>query len=241
MIRILTTNYNTSAYIHRFIYSLQSQSVKEWKCYITDDMSTDGSQPYIQSLISGDDRFELIENIKKFWQTGNYYQVLQKEEIDDNDIVITVDGDDWLPDDGVFQRVLDYYSDGNTWITFGQFMHYQGENNYKKGFSRKPQPFSEVRRLPWTSSHLRTFKAFLFRKIKYEDLLDDNGYFYKTAGDVVCITPMLEMAGEERVKYVDDINYVYNVETELNEYKTKLSDQIRVTKKIAEKAKYERI
>jgi len=43
------------------------------------------------------------------------------------------------------------------------------------------------------------------------------------------------------VKYVNDINYVYNVETELNEYKTNLSDQIRVTKKIAEKAKYERI
>lgn len=244
MIRVLTTYYNSPHYSVRMIDSLQMQTFKDWKCYITNDMSTDGSEQQIEYLINGDPRFELINNTEKMWQTGNYYQVVHKEEVDDKDICITVDGDDWLPDANVFKRVLSYYADGKTLMTFGQFEYYEGYGKTKPGFCRKPD-LNNVRTSPWTSTHLRTFKAGLFRKVKKEDLMfearSDGLGFIDMAGDVVCFSPCIEMAGEDRIKYVNDINYVYNIETPLNEFKTGLSHSHECVRIAASKPKYERI
>jgi len=243
MIRILTTNYNTTPFIHRYINSLKAQTITNWKAYITDDLSTDGSISYIQTLIENDDRFELIQNKKKMWQTGNYYQILQKDEIQDSDICVTIDGDDFLHDSAVFERVLSYYNNPNIWMSFGNFIYYDGKNNNRVGFARKPKPFENLRKLPWTSTHLRTFKAFLFRQIQHEDLIDTRTNWYPiTAGDVACITPMLEMAGENRVLYTNDINYMYNVDdSAINDYKLRGKDQIETTNYFANKEKYKQL
>jgi glycosyltransferase involved in cell wall biosynthesis len=224
-IRVLSTCYNAKDYIDRAITSLKQQSITDWKCYITDDVSTDDTVETTKLLISGDDRFELIENKEKFWQTGNYWQVLQKEEIDDNDICITLDSDDWLPDVDVLKRIVGYYEDPNTWITCGQFIY----SNGKRGFAKMPNPFVNLRKLPWTSTHMRTWKAWLFRKIKKESLLGPDGTFIPMAGDIAFMSPMLEMAGPDRVRYVDDVNYVYNVETNLNEHKVDMSGVLKWT------------
>ena len=42
------------------------------------------------------------------------------------------------------------------------------------------------------------------------------------AGDIFFLIPMIEMCGFEHSKYVTDANYIYNVETTLNEFKTDL-------------------
>lgn len=242
MIRILTTYYNSPKYVFKCIESLKMQSFKKWKCYITNDCSTDGSEKYIEYLIKDDKRFVLINNKTKQWQTGNYYQIVHRPEIKKEDICITVDGDDWLPDGNVFDRVLSYYDDGKTWMTFGQFLFYQGNGlQMKPGFSYKPNPFSSARTAAWTSTHLRTFKAGLFRKIKKEDLLHPNGGFIDMAGDVACFSPCLEMSGEDRVKYVNDINYIYNTETTLNEFKTDLNNSMVCSRIVASRPRYKRI
>jgi len=242
MIRILTTFYNSELYFPKTVISLRNQTIKDWKCYVTDDMSSRRARTFLESTVGWDDKFEIIYNDKKMWQSGNYWQVLQKEEIDDNDICITLDGDDWFPDNKVLERVLKYYEDNNTWMTFGQFLYYDKGGKTRMGFSRKPNLFSEARRLPWTSTHLRTFKAFLYRKVDKKDLIDPStGCFWQMAGDVVTFSPMLEMAGEDRVKYYNDINYVYNVETDMNEFKTDLGLSTRITRDIANMKKYERI
>lgn len=251
MIRILSTYYNSPNYIPRMIKSLKDQTVKNWKCYITNDMSTDGSEDLITELIKDDDRFLLINNSVKMWQTGNYYQVVHQPEINDEDICVTLDGDDWFPDGEVLNRVLSYYADGNTWMTFGQFRFFSGADKpIKAGFTKRPEPFEDVRKLPWTSSHLRTFKAFLLRRVKKEDLMvpwDDKlqtenvSGFLEMAGDVACFSPCMEMSGRDRVKYVKDINYSYNDETPLNESKISVSYSTRCANHIASLPKYERL
>ena len=107
---ILTTVYNCENYIDRCLSSIMLQSFKDFKCYITDDLSTDNSIKVIEEKIKNDDRFILIKNTKKLYQPGNYDNVLRNfPEIDDNEIVIEVDGDDWLPDNKVFERVNNVY------------------------------------------------------------------------------------------------------------------------------------
>jgi len=53
---ILTTSYNCEKFIERSLLSIMSQKFKDFKCYITDDMSTDSTVEKIKSVIQGDDR-----------------------------------------------------------------------------------------------------------------------------------------------------------------------------------------
>ena len=104
---IITTLYNAEKYIERCLFSIKTQTFKDFKCYITDDMSTDNSVNLVKNYIKNDDRFILIENSTKFYQPGNYDQVIRNNpNISDSDIIVEVDGDDWLPDTNVFKRMV---------------------------------------------------------------------------------------------------------------------------------------
>ena len=241
MIRILTTSYNCKNYVNMNIASLQAQNNNDWVCYITEDMSTDGTSEYIKELIKEDGRFVLIENKTKMYQPGNYWQVLQREEIDDEDICITLDGDDWLASSEVLRDVIGYYEDGNTLMTCGNFVHYHAPEQYSPGFTYKPEPFNHLRNLRWTSTHLRTFKAHMFRKIKKEHLIAPSGNFWETCGDLAFMIPMLDMAGEDRVKYVQDVNMVYNVHNPLNDWKVDLPKQNEYAELLRQRERYDLI
>lgn len=88
----MTTLYNAERFIGTCVNSIKSQTVP-FHCVITDDLSTDNSVNVVKSLIADDSRFTLIENTKKMYQPGNYYQI-SKMNFSDNDIVVTLDGDD---------------------------------------------------------------------------------------------------------------------------------------------------
>ena len=62
---ILTTTYNCENYVERSLMSIMSQRYDDFKCYITDDLSTDGTVEVIKKTISNDPRFVLIQNTKK--------------------------------------------------------------------------------------------------------------------------------------------------------------------------------
>lgn len=244
MIRILSTVYNSKKYVKWSIESLKAQTIKDFKCYLTNDLSTDGTEKEIKELIKNDDRFVLINNNRKYWQTGNYYQIHQREEVQEDDIMVALDSDDWLHDPGVLERVYNYYSDNKTWITYGQFMYYRGPNKFEMGFARPPQQGIKNQRQiqAFTTTHLRTWKAWLFKKIKKEDFIDpETGWFIPMAGDLVFMFPMLEMAGENHSKFVKDINYIYNEETDLNEFKINIKESMRCANITRNKLPYEEL
>jgi glycosyltransferase involved in cell wall biosynthesis len=103
---IVTTTYNCQDYIEKCIGSLMGQNFTDFKCYITDDLSTDNTVNVVKNMIKGDDRFILIENKAKLYQPGNYDQVIRNNpDISDDEIIIEVDGDDWLPNSKVLTKL----------------------------------------------------------------------------------------------------------------------------------------
>jgi len=119
---IVTTLYNAEKYIERCLYSIMSQRYTDFTCYITDDLSTDNSVSVVKSAIKDDSRFILIENKVKMYQPGNYDQVIRNNtSIDDNEIIVEVDGDDWLPDPYTLGRIANVYSNPDIWIANGSF------------------------------------------------------------------------------------------------------------------------
>lgn len=121
------TLYNSGDVVERTLASIMSQTYKKFVCYITDDLSTDNSADIVENFIKGDDRFILIRNKEKRYQGGNYDLICRDTEgIDDEDIFVEVDGDDWLPDNKVFERVNNHYNSGDIWITNGCFRYSDG-------------------------------------------------------------------------------------------------------------------
>ena len=128
---IVTTLYNAENYVDRCLTTLMTQTFKDFKCYITDDLSTDMSVEKVKSMIKGDSRFILIENTEKMYQPGNYDQVIRdNDDIDDNEIIIEVDGDDWLPDSKTLERINNVYSDQDIWIANGTFRYSNGQPGF---------------------------------------------------------------------------------------------------------------
>jgi glycosyltransferase involved in cell wall biosynthesis len=215
-----------------------TQTYKDFKCYITDDLSTDSTVKKIKDFIKGDDRFVLIENKTKFYQSGNYDQVIRGEyDIDDEDICIEVDGDDWLPDSRVFERVVETYKSGDIWLSNGSFRYHDG----RTGFSQPHTTFEDIRQKPFTLSHLRTWKVFLWRNIKPEDLKDSEGNNWKIACDLAFMFPMVEMCGPEHYKFMYEINYIYNESNPLNEHKVNLNDVHKMNHLIRSFKPYEKL
>jgi len=235
---VAVTLYNSSDIIERTLGSIMSQSYENFVCYITDDLSTDGAPDVAEEFIEDDDRFILIRNEKKLYQGGNYDLICRDMEgIDDEDILVEVDGDDWLPDRHVFQRVIDNYNSGDIWITNGSFRYKDG----RAGFSAAISDFNDVRNKSFVASHLRTWKMFLWRAIKRKDLKTPDGNYWETTGDLSFMFPMLEMAGEEHYLYSPEINYVYNDGNPLNDHKLHMPKVHKYTQYAKTLKRYDRL
>lgn len=234
---ILTTTFNCESYIERSLFSIMSQSFKDFKCYITDDLSTDNTVKIIKNIISSDNRFVLIENGSKRYQPGNYDYVIREKNLDDNEICVEVDGDDWLPNVNVFKRINEVYQDTNVWMTTGSFVY----PNNRAGLSLPPVSYDNIRQQTFSLSHLRTWKSWLWKMIKQEDLKDDNGNYWKVAGDCAFMFPMFEMSGKEHYRYLSDINYVYNDRNPLNDHKVDFQSTVDIARKIRHKPEYKRL
>ena len=137
-------------------------------------------------------------------------------------VVACLDGDDWLFHKRALARVAQAHAEG-MWVTYGSFVNSDGS----PGFARPYGEHEAYRSGEWRLTHLKTFRAGLFQRIKDEDLR----YPSDAAGNVVAqaqatehrwidraddpafMYPIVEQAGRARVQYLRDILYVYSLAT----------------------------
>lgn len=212
MIKFVVCVWNAEKYIKNCIRTLKSQKDEDFKVYLIDDMSTDTTVDVIKSLIQGDERFNLILNQEKKFKLKNLDELITT--FDDEDIVIELDGDDFLLNSNVVGDIRKVYSDKKVWLTNGSFMYTNGD----PGFSQKCNP-NTVRKDAFRFSHLRTWKSFLWKAIPKNYLRDDNGEYFKSAADVAYTFSLLELAGEENYRFLPELYYVYNAESPYNDHK----------------------
>ena len=131
----------------------------------------------------------------------NLYMAIGRRASDD--VIVWLDGDDWLAHPEVLTRVREMHEAGAL-LTYGQYMTIDGKPGHCA-----PYVHNSYRREPWLASHLKTFRAGLFHQIHPEDLQLD-GEWLSLAVDVGVTLPMLELAGPERVKFCEEVLCVYN-------------------------------
>jgi glycosyltransferase involved in cell wall biosynthesis len=235
---ILTTFYNAENYIERCIASVLGQTFKNFKCYLIDDVSTDSSYELSKKLINNDERFVLIKNTEKKYKTHNYVSILNENlEIGDNEVIVELDGDDWLSNSNVLKLINEIYLDENIWITNGSFKYASGG----MGFSSEQKNFDSLRTSVFTASHLRTWRVFLWKKIKDGDHKDSEGNYWKINADLAYMLPMLEMSNNKHYKFIPDILLIYNDINPLNDHKVDINLVNKLSLEIRKREKYESI
>lgn len=212
MIKVVSCFWNAEQYIANCIKTLKNQSDKDFQVFLIDDMSTDKTVSVVQNLIKEDSRFHLIVNNEKKFKLKNLDDLIST--FDDEDIVVELDGDDFLLGDDVISEIRKMYKNKNVWLTNGSFMYTNGSD----GFSSKANP-SNVRASVFTFSHLRTWKSFLWNAIPKEYFKDNDGSYFKSAADVAYTIPLLELSGEEHYIFNPKILYVYNGSSPYNDHK----------------------
>ena len=240
-LNIIIPLYNVEKWIGRCLKSVQGQNYSNFRCYVVNDISTDNTEQKILNQIKDDDRFVYISNKEKKYALKNIYDTIRDKEFDDESIVVLLDGDDCFASPTVLTKVNQTYNNKDCWVTYGSYVEFP---SMKKGlFSQKiPQKIIEscsYRKEPWMSSHLRTFKVRLWRKIDKKDFLySKTGKFVKAAWDLAFMFPMLEMSGN-RAEYIPDIMYFYNRENPLNEDKVNHGLQLDEEKEMRSRKSYE--
>ena len=213
---IIMPCYNVSKWIGLNLEILKHQSYTNFECHIINDGSSDNSEEVIKNNIEEDNRFFYYSNKER---TGsslyNYYTTFHKVKPDSQDIIVWLDGDDWLSSVFVLQYLDQFYNNTDCWMTYGTYQIYPIGKDGSHHCIEIPDEVHQNRAYrQWIHvySHLRTHKAFLFYNFKESDLVDSrSNKFYTEATDCAYLFSLAEMCSSpEKIRLIDDILLVLN-------------------------------
>ena len=240
--KIITPVYNSESWIAKCIASVKDQSCGNFVQVIVDDCSTDDTLKIALSETQGDERFKVVRKEKRLGALHSHIVGTRFlcETAEKEDIIVHLDGDDWLYDNEVLKTVLKVYKNDECLATYGSYE--STDDNFPCVCHAKDPNvgYRQYIKIGWPFSHLRTFKKFLWDQLKMSDLVDSNGNLFSCACDVAIMCPILEMAGD-RVSFIKDKLYVYNRDNPLNDDKVGLRDQARCAFEVAAKSSYNKL
>ena len=249
---VVVCSYNNHKWTNNTLDSIFSQNYSNFRLIIVDDCSDDGNQQVIQNYIDShgiDDRVIFVRNSVRRRKLFNLYRVLY--ECDDDEIVVIVDGDDSLAHSEVFSKLNDIYDDEDVWFTYGQYRNVPASQailwgHKEMGYCR-PVPNNIKRKQAYryysfVYMHLRSFRGWLFKLVKLEDLIAEKiagfeGDFYPASNDVAMYFPMVEMA-HNHIKFIPDVLYIRNLYSDIVGFKVDRKIQTASAREIRKKSCY---
>ena len=239
---IVVPFYNCEQWIGKCINSLKRQHHSDFKCTLIDDMSTDDSYNKALKAIGRDHRFNLIRNTEKRYALGNIAHALESPICQENDVVVLLDGDDWLSSSNSLKRVCQEYDNKDCLLTYGSYVYFpNGQRGVEPSeYSQEVIKNNTFRQDQWRASHLRTFRHHLWKHLNHDDLKDETGDYFKMTYDQAIMLPLLELAGD-RSSFIPDTLHTYNKSNPLNIDKNKAQEQSQLAQRIRSKKAYTRL
>jgi glycosyltransferase involved in cell wall biosynthesis len=239
---IVIPSYNNRQWYEQNLASVCAQKYDNFRAIYVDDGSSDQTGELVARFLADQavgHRIRLIRNTVRVGALENLYRSIHA--CDDQEIVILLDGDDWLAHPGVLQTLNAVYSDSHCWLTYGQYVSWpEPVPGYSRPIPARITDTNTFRAYDWCASHLRSFYAWLFKRINREDLISPWGTFYPMAWDQALMFPMLEMAGH-RAKFIPDVLYTYNAANPLNDAKVNRPLQRQCEAAIRRQKPYDRL
>lgn len=236
---VVIASYNNETVCEKNLFSVFDQTFDNYRVIYIDDCSTDRTYERVAEFIKErgqEERVTLIHNEKRKLKLANLYSAYMSCK--DDEIIVCLDGDDWLAHENVLKEINHYYQNPDIWLTYGSAI------NHPKYIKRdgaclpdKALINNTIRDIPFTISMIRTFYAGLFKKIKLKDLLYQ-GKFLPSADDFAFMIPMIEMAPTHSL-FIPEVLYIINDSNPIRESSVIENLQVKLMKHLKTKEKYQ--
>ena len=238
--KIVIPSFNSVDFLPKTLHSIEIQTYKDYDVCVIDDGSTLKKQREIIQDYCSRNGWQAIYHEKNKGALAGMVEAIKNFNCRDDDVIVVVDGDDWLAHEHVLERLHRAYTEHDIYLTWGQCeIHPPGKTPMKYA-----QPIPDMiieqklyRDIPFVFWHPATFKYFLWRQIKEEDLRDINGEYFRVLKDKATLFPMLEMSGRKKL-FLDETLYIYNLGNPLNDYATNLDEIKRVDLLLKSRPRY---
>jgi FkbM family methyltransferase len=232
---VVSPVWNAEEYIASHILSVASQDYDNWKHVIVDDMSTDNTFAVAQEVIASlpphiQGRIHLIGNSENKGAIANQLYVTNHFLDQNDDIVVLLDGDDWLVNNNtIFKYLNDIYSQGYD-FTYGSM--WSLADNIPLISQDYPEDVKQNRayreyhfnwKIPYT--HLRTARGLLFGNLDSNNFKDDEGRWMKSGADNPLFYALIEQVDPNRIYCNKEVIVNYNDINPLNDYKVRGEEQ----------------
>lgn len=241
--KIVVPSFNCIDFLKKNLASIEAQTYKSYDVCVIDDCSTVKGQRELILDYCQRNNWKYIFHQKNLGALAGIVEGIHSFNCQDDDVIVMVDGDDWLYNDKVLEKLAKIYTEEDVYLTWGSFESYP--TGYVETCAAHPIDDDIIvnkryREITDIFCHLKTYKYRLFREIKDEDLRDENHEYFRLSWDKALMYPMLEMAGH-KIRFVPDILYVYNIDNPLNDFKLAREEQIAVSNYIRDLPMYSKL
>lgn len=232
-ILVVSPMWNAESYIQRCIESVAQQDYDNYLHIIIDDCSNDNSVDAVKNTIKNlpitiQNKFVLVKNQHKQYAIGNQLFAIKKYA-DADDIVMLLDGDDWLVNN---PTIFHYYNDlydqgyeftyGSMWSVVDNIPLIAQEYPYNVRESKSYRSHSFNWKIPYT--HLRTCVGKHFFDLDF-DKFKINGEWMKSGADNPLFYELIERVDANKVFCNKEVVCNYNDASPYNDYKINGTEQ----------------
>jgi glycosyltransferase involved in cell wall biosynthesis len=202
------------SWLERALVSLGVQARLADRVVVIDDASTDESR-FTDEAVAWTDRhhpgWTVIRNEANIGKALNIRRGVEELALDPDDVVVILDGDDFL-EPHALATIVTVYEDPQVWLAYGQYQAWP-ENTGQVPASLYPDHVLANRSFRHCEIHFNhplTFRRKLWDGIEDGDLRDDDGSYFTGGADFILMVPLMEMAGGHRIRFMEDVIYNYN-------------------------------
>src|ERR1035441_9730780 len=205
----LIVNCASTEFLGQCLESVRKQSLPDWEAFVTLD-GVKGLDRWVgrSSLhrtmrAYSHPRIHWAYNTDRKYSLYNQLVSIRRSGTDPQDVIVSLDGDDWFARDDALALISQAYKDG-AWMTYGSWFSPPGSQWGTGRWPAYTDGCSDFRNHPWLATAVRTWKRWLFDKIDDVSLRDDDGCYFRIAEDRSIMYPLLEMCGTERARHITE-------------------------------------
>ncbi len=204
---VVVSAYNNEAVSQRNLQSIFDQTYENYRViYIDNSLDTSASERakiYSQEQ-DKEKKINFIHNPGREKKLENVYKACHS--CLDGEIVVFLEGNDWLANEKVLERINQAYQNPIVWMTYGSAITYP---DYGRRSGQPIKNYKSIRESHNAAlSALHTCYAGLFKQISLEDFLYQ-GVPFPEVQNTAYMVPMLEM-GYKHALFIPEVLYVIN-------------------------------
>jgi glycosyltransferase involved in cell wall biosynthesis len=198
--------------VARCLASVRAQRYPAWTATVTIDPAGDRTFERAIDAADGDPRLSIVRNPQRLYSMANLIAGIGRTRAGPEDVIVVLDGDDWLHGDTALDIIAATYLRYDCWMSYGSWI---SNDPLHQGLQRGLWPAYDddtvdFRHAEWRHTAVRTWKRWLWDRVDDRDFRDAHGKYFRVTEDQASMLPMLEMSGTGRARHIPEVLMVYN-------------------------------